>query len=91
MKLSSNATIILAALSLLHATAIANRPDAPGIKAQITKIYAPYHRASDTTAWWQHPIYSAATRQLIRKWEAARNSQEDELGSASDADWLCNC
>jgi Protein of unknown function (DUF3828) len=82
-------TLIVA--SLLPISAYANRPDAPGIKAQVAKIYKPYQSKADDRPWWKYPIYSAETRKLITRWEAARKGSEDELGSASDADWLCAC
>jgi hypothetical protein len=91
MKLLKTAIIAFAAAALLPATAIANRPDAPGIKAQIAKIYKPYKSKMGTAAWWEYPVFSAEARKLIRQWEAASAGNNDELGSINSADWLCAC
>jgi hypothetical protein len=91
MKLLKTATIAcVAAMLLFPAATHANRPDAPGIRAQIAKIYKPYSQELNQTSWWRYPVFSAETRKLIQRWRKLRENAEDEV-DLGGADWLCAC
>lgn len=74
----------LAAIILAAAASPAGSPE-----AAIAAIYAPYAGPTTATAFWDYPIFSKQTAELIAHWR--RVTPQDEPDALSDGDWLCLC
>ncbi|WP_206239459.1 DUF3828 domain-containing protein [Novosphingobium terrae] len=73
--------------SLLLAAGAPSLGDGRALDALVNQIYDPY-RGDGHAEYWNAPIYSTQTRQLIQMWSQSRRHGSDDV---SETDMLCDC
>ncbi len=94
MHKTAKLAIMLGAITLMAAPPVSAAPGKTGnpedVKAAIRAIYKNFNDSNTSKAYWELPVYTASTSQLIAKWKAAPD-KKDIISKLEGGDWLCDC